>query len=256
MFYGYTRVSIQEQVNNTSLEDQKTRLNAAVPLVGGQRSLDVLFTDPGISGSIPFAERPAGSELLSVLEAGDTIIVTKLDRMFRNIQDALTTTELLKKQGVALILLDFGLSPVNTDNAMAALMFNMMAAFAEFERSMIKERVTAGRAARRREQIKAGDPAYTGGKAPFGWTLEGSRRDARLVPNPVEQNIITNMMILRHKDYYSYRQLHAFTKEVNHPIDPTHIRRILLRENQDEDPITKLNHIPALRVLLKKNQAK
>src|SRR3954454_18752259 len=54
--------------------------------------------EPGISGAKPLAERPQGAALLSRMRPGDTLIVARLDRAFRNAADALATAERFKAQ--------------------------------------------------------------------------------------------------------------------------------------------------------------
>ena len=67
-----------------------------------------VFEEPGVSGGTALADRPGGRELLAVLRPGDTVIVGKLDRAFRNAADALATAEAWKRRGVDLIVADMG----------------------------------------------------------------------------------------------------------------------------------------------------
>ena len=67
-----------------------------------------MFVKCGVSGSVPFAERPEGGRLLRQLQAGDIVISPKLDRVFRSSLDALHTIEELKRRKVSLWLLDLG----------------------------------------------------------------------------------------------------------------------------------------------------
>lgn len=182
--YGYTRVSSVEQAtaNRSSLEDQ-ARAIRGVCMIRGEEPADIL-SDPGVSGSVPLAKRAGGAELLRRLRPGDVVIASKMDRMFRDTRDAANVAHDLKTRNIDLILVDMGTDPVNR-GAVARMFFHMMAAFAEMERERIRERVTAGR------EAKARKGGFAGGKrAPFGYSVEGSGKDAVLVVNEVEQRAI------------------------------------------------------------------
>ena len=136
--YGYIRVSTAEQAEGSSLEDQKRRIGGLALAI--DLTLDLCFDDVGVSGSIPLVNRPSGSRLCAALDTGDSIIVAKLDRLFRSAADALAMAETLKKQGVNLYILDMGTEPV-TANGASRMFFGMLALVAEFERTRIKERL-------------------------------------------------------------------------------------------------------------------
>jgi DNA invertase Pin-like site-specific DNA recombinase len=179
--YGYIRVSTAEQAGGTSLEDQKRRIGGLAQAI--DLTLDLCFEDVGVSGSIPLVNRPAGSRLCAALRSGDSIIVAKLDRLFRSAADALATAETFKKQGVNLYILDMGTEPV-TANGASRMFFGMLALVAEFERTRIKERLEEGR------QGKAAKGGHIGGTAPFGYRVEGAGKAAVLVPVPAEQEAL------------------------------------------------------------------
>lgn len=178
MFYAYTRVSTVEQASGTSLDEQLNKVKGVAMMRGAEVS--EVFTDAGVSGSTPLRQRPAGSRLLETIQPGDTVIVAKLDRIFRSAADALTMAEELKDRGIDLIVTDMGVDPV-TQNGASKMFFGMMACVAEFERSRIKERQAEG------IKAKQGKQGFTGGKRPFGYQIQGSGKDAVLVPDPAEQ---------------------------------------------------------------------
>ena len=61
-----------------------------------------IFSEPGISGSVPFAASEQGAALLATARKGDVIVCLKLDRAFRDSPDALGTLEALQKRGIGL----------------------------------------------------------------------------------------------------------------------------------------------------------
>lgn len=189
MIYGYTRVSTIEQAasDRSSLSDQQRTIMGRAMIIG--QAVHEIFEDAGISGAIPVDQRPAGSRLMAVLKRGDTIIAAKMDRIFRSSLDALQTAEKLREMGVSLILEDMGGNVM--ENGTARLFFTMAAAFAEFERERIKERVMTGKAS------KKARGGHIGGSRPFGYRIEGTGRDAMLVEDPAEQAAIRDMKIMR-----------------------------------------------------------
>ena len=127
---GYARVSTRDQ----HPEAQRERLEAA----GCTR----IFTDTGASGAK--ASRPEWDKCLDRLEAGDTLVATKLDRIGRSVRNLMDVSSLLRGRGVDLVCLD---QPIDTTSPQGKLFFTILAAFAEFERDLIRERTKDGLAA-------------------------------------------------------------------------------------------------------------
>lgn len=183
MIYGYTRVSTTEQASDdrTSLAEQERRCRAAAVLRG--QEIAEVFSDPGVSGSMPLFRRPGGQQLLAVLKEGDTVISAKMDRIFRSTSDALQSVEQLQKKGVGVVLVDIGPDPV-TENGTSKLFFSILASVAEFERFRISERISDGRMGKTRRG------GFIGGEPPYGWSVRGKGSQAVLVENEHERRII------------------------------------------------------------------
>ncbi len=98
MLLGYVRVSTAEQAadDRSSLENQEKIIRGFAMAKGFSQFDTSVYSDPGVSASIPLRQRPAGKELLETAKAGDTIIASKLDRMFRSASDALSMLEVFK----------------------------------------------------------------------------------------------------------------------------------------------------------------
>lgn len=156
-WFGYCRVSTDRQVAGTSLEDQKRRVEAVANYHGAK--MTAVFVEEGVSGSIPLGQRPEGFKLMAGAKRGDTVVVSKLDRAFRNTIDALGVIERLRARGVQIIMADISVEPL-TQDGVGRLFFTIMASVAEFERERIAERVRAGK---RRVAEKGG---YMGGTVP------------------------------------------------------------------------------------------
>jgi putative DNA-invertase from lambdoid prophage Rac len=185
--FGYVRVSTDAQADNgVSLDEQQRRIEGRCLEQGWH--LAEIFVERGVSGSVPFAERPEGGRLLRQLQAGDIVVSPKLDRVFRSSLDALNTIEELKRRRVGLWLLDLGGDV--SGNGISEMILTILAAVAQFERVRIGERIRDARAHMRRQG------RHLGGSRPFGYRLEGGGKPT-LVPEPGEQAAIERMRALR-----------------------------------------------------------
>lgn len=216
--FGYVRVSSAEQVDNTSLEEQKRRIEAIAMLLG--KPVEHIYCDAGVSGGIAIDERPEGKKLIKGLKPGDTVIASKLDRLFRDAADALATAKAWKQMGVKLILVDMGNEPV-TENGTAKFLFTILAAVAEMERERIAERVAEGRAA------KKARGGHIGGSTPFGYRKIGEGREATLEPVPEQQAAISTI----HEAHEAGMSLRDIAKliEVKHTfrVSPPTVGRVI-----------------------------
>lgn len=186
--YVYTRVSTFDQVEGTSLDEQLRKCTGVAMMQGWD--IKEVFTDPGVSGSQPLCERPSGQKLTDLLTQGDTVIAAKIDRLFRSSADALSTVEEWKKNGIDLVIAEFGSSPV-TENGTSKLLFGILSMVAEFERGIIRERMMSGKEAKKQ---KGG---HAGGRRPFGFDVVGKGRAAYLVENEREQAALSLIKELR-----------------------------------------------------------
>lgn len=194
MIHLYSRVSTTEQAadGTTSIEEQIRKGRAIAQLRSAGPYDTATYEDRGVSGSIPLAQRPAGKDLITTVQKGDVVVAAKLDRLFRSATDALSTADDLKSRGVDLILIDMGSEPV-TQNGTAKLFFGMLSLVAEFERDRINERTNDGRRAKRQ------NGGHVGGSAPYGFSVEGKGKTARLVSNEAEQKTIARVVELSQK---------------------------------------------------------
>ena len=132
MICGYARVStrIQERDGN-SLDAQEEQLKAA-----GAR---IVFRESFTGATL---DRPQLNELRKVLEAGDTLMITKLDRLARSASQGIFFIEDLLTHGISVHVLNMGLMD---STPTGRLLRSILLAFSEFERDMIAERTQEGR---------------------------------------------------------------------------------------------------------------
>jgi DNA invertase Pin-like site-specific DNA recombinase len=105
------------------------------------------------------AKRPVRDQALAQLKHGDTLTCWKLDRLGRSMVEVVTIVQGLQARGVRFRCLT---QHIDTSSATGMLQLQLLAAFAEFERQMIRERTLAGRARRAREGLHPGGPALYG----------------------------------------------------------------------------------------------
>lgn len=130
MLVGYARTSTVEQV--AGYEAQKRDLETI--------GVEKLFHEQISSVS----QRNELSNALHYVRDGDTLVVTKLDRLARSTSNLLEIVNSLDNKGVALRILDFGGSAVDTKSPTGKLMLTMFGAMAQFEREMMLERQREG----------------------------------------------------------------------------------------------------------------
>lgn len=147
MKYGYIRVSTRGQAKEgNSIEAQEAALKAA----GAEKFYIDTFSGRKIS-------RPEFDKLLEVLESGDTLMVTKLDRFARTVSEGSELIQKLLKNDIKVHVLNLG---VLDNSTTGKLITHVLLCFAEFEADNSKERLAEGKA------IAKLDPNYREGRPP------------------------------------------------------------------------------------------
>jgi len=150
----YRRVSLDEQITGTSLENQKAKLGV---FCGGDETI-LDYCDAGYSGKDD--RRPDLQRLLTdaKLRRFDRVVCTTLDRLARNLRLLLELDEELRKHSINLVFTDQG---VDTSKPMGKFVFQILGIIAEWERETIIERTKSGRYARYQEgKWGPGQPLY------------------------------------------------------------------------------------------------
>jgi len=147
----YLRVSTAEQ----TVENQERELRAVAERAGWQ--ITAVFTDAGISGAKGRDKRPGFDQLLKAATRRefDMVAAWSVDRLGRSLQDLVGFLAEIHGAGVDLYLHQ---QAIDTSTPAGKAMFQMMGVFAEFERSMIRERVNSGIARAKAKGQRFGRP--------------------------------------------------------------------------------------------------
>ena len=131
--FAYCRVSTTDQNTSNQVQD----IRAAGYEVDKRR-----VVEESISGSVAVKDRPGFQKLLERVEEGDVLIVTKLDRLGRNMLDVCATVKLLDTMGVRVVCLQLGGADLTSPSARMTM--QILSSVAEFERSLLIERTQSG----------------------------------------------------------------------------------------------------------------
>lgn len=183
MIYGYARVSTKKQLHGNSVEDQVSLLKA--------EGCEIIIQEQ-YTGST--TDRPQFDALLNKLQTGDRLVVTKLDRLARNVVEGIEVVKKMFAKEVKVHVLNIGLLE---NTAMGNFFLTTLLAVAELERNMIVERTQAGKEiAKTKKGFKDGRPdKYTNAQMNHALELLGNHSY-----NEVERRTgISKSTLIRHR---------------------------------------------------------
>ena len=195
--YGYIRVSTNNQVENgLPLKEQEKQIK----YYAGSKSMEVdkVFTERGVSAGVELYKRPQGIKLMELVNDGDVVICSKLDRMFRSVLDGLQVLKELKSRNIELHFIDLGGN--TTTNGIGQLMFTIMSSFAEMERNRLGERIRDTKQSQKKEDV------YLGGPIGFGYMVDVVDGKNYMFEVDEEQKLIKKLIKMK-KDGVSLRKM-------------------------------------------------
>lgn len=186
----YIRVSTRYQVDKDSLQVQRRELIAYVEMVLGIHDY-VIFEDPGYSAKN--TDRPDYQRMMDRLRTGEFthLLVWKIDRISRNLLDFAAMYQELKELGIAFVSKN---EQFDTSNAVGEAMLKIILVFAELERQMTSERVTAVMLSR------ANNGQWNGGRVPYGYDYDKQTKTFSI--NQTEGKIVCKIYDL-YEEYQS-----------------------------------------------------
>ena len=177
MLIGYARVSTEEQ--NLDLQ-----LRALV-----EAGCLKIFKDRGVSGAVNV--RRGLDRLLKCAKPGDVLVVWKLDRLGRSLPHLIDTITELRDRDVGFLSLQ---EQIDTTSAGGRFYLHILAALAEFEREMIRDRTRAGMAAAKKRGVRLGRPPKL---SPDQVRLALSMLDKGHTRSAVADHLDVNILTLR-----------------------------------------------------------
>ena len=215
--YFYGRCSADENFDKgSSVETQLSKCKSYANLK--DLTIDKEVTE-SISGTVRFANRTMGLELMNTLKKGDHIICSALDRFSRNTLDLLQTIEKFKRLKVSLHFTEFG--EVTGSDAMGSVFVKLLSVFAEFYSKQCSEKQTATK------QRLAKEGRFLGGKKMFGYDLD---QNNYYIPCEKEQSVIRDMQLMR-KQGNSYQKVaDQITRTTRKKFPVSWVFKILNRE--------------------------
>lgn len=166
----YLRVSSDDQAERGTIRTQADEIRRRLESEAGV-TIAGEYRDDGVSGTMALGARPAGAKLLADARVGlfDEVWVYKLDRLGRDLIELAIARRSLVEMGIRLISAQEG----EPDE----FMFDIQSAVAANERRVFLRRTAGGM------RTAAGQGRYCGGIVPFGFTVEGLKQTAHLVPD-------------------------------------------------------------------------
>ncbi len=183
---GYIRVSTEEQAREgISLDAQKTQIEGYAVAKGFE--LVSIIREAGKSAKN--LNREGFQKIRRMAQAGDIdgVVIVKLDRAFRDAEDALHISKEFDRKGVALHSINESL---DTKSPMGKLFFTWIAGIAEMERNVISERTKTALAHKKARGERVGE-------VPYGYDSQ----DGKLIPNESEQDTLKVIKALHKKGY-------------------------------------------------------
>ncbi|HYN06566.1 MAG TPA: recombinase family protein [Vicinamibacterales bacterium] len=186
---AYRRVSTVDQADSgLGLEAQQTAIETAAARLG--LSLAETFTDAGVSGGVPLEGRPNLVAAIDALTTGDTLVIARRDRLGRDVLNVAMLARLVERKGARIV--SAAGEGTEDDSPTSVLMRQIIDAFAEYERAIIRARTKSAMAAARARGQRVGC-------IPFGMTVAADGRT--LVPNLDERAVLAEIRRLRARGY-------------------------------------------------------
>lgn len=197
---GYVRVSTEEQVRDgVSLDAQRAAIETWCRTTG--HCTVQMFADEGVSGGDRIEKRPGLLTALESLTRGSVLVVTKRDRLARDVFLSCWIEKEVKRRGARTLSLSG--EGTDSDNPSDILMRRLIDAFAEYERAVIQARTKAAMAHKRANGQRVG-------AVPYGFDLDVD--GSTLIPNDDEQAIVADIGAMRGDGWTLNRIVTKLTK--------------------------------------------
>ena len=189
--YAYGRASTSKQGMTQDVQEKMCRDYYDTHLVNRGIEWGGFFYDSATSGGTIFSEREQGRLLYFSLKKGDYLVVSAMDRLFRNKRDGFVTLDELDRLGVKRVVLDLpDLSGLEGDAELFDMLESNMVLYAHMYRRMLSRKM------KRDNQVKRDNGIPYSRSAPMGWKLWGDRKRREYRVNHDERKVIDFMQSL------------------------------------------------------------
>ncbi len=187
----YIRWSTDDQATGTTLEVQREACEFYLRSQGWQVREDLIYVDDGYSGGS--LDRPGIKKLRQRVKRGDVdcVVVLKIDRLSRNIVDAV---ELVLREWKELCHLKSAREPIDTQTDLGRMIFGILAMFADYERAQIRDRTQGGK----EKKIKSGEQMHA--TPAYGLMLHPTEK-GRWIEHPEHANQVRRMFQWAHEGH-------------------------------------------------------
>jgi DNA invertase Pin-like site-specific DNA recombinase len=202
--YTYNRVSTDDQ--KTGLQVYRERMNAFC--IRWNHEIIQSFEDEDVSGGIPLRERPQGSIMYINLmqHKADGVLFDNVSRMFRDMEDGISTANRFTEAGIKLFVSDGSSDPIDIETESGFTFFVFQLMYAHLERMKIRKRTKDAHTMRRRTGLPT---SHT----PYGF----DKIDGKLVPNSIEQRWVSIIKTMRDVDGRTFDQIKDFLNQEKAP---------------------------------------
>lgn len=221
--YGYARISHMEGFEEgEAIPAQQHRIEGYYKML--LESSGVAFGGVHTDGKncsatkYRFAQRPAGKALIAIMKPGDHLIVDKIDRLWRNLEDFCQLMRWFKSQRITVHIVDMRGCSVQMGTPMGDFMLQMMVSIAQLEASMISSRTKQGIEARRRSGIEC--QAFKG-FGPFGIDVTGIKGGRKLHWNWEKRKVGKRLVEWWFAEYRDSKAIDAECQPYMHMLDLT-----------------------------------
>jgi DNA invertase Pin-like site-specific DNA recombinase len=222
--YSYCRTSeLEATLEQDQLEAilEPELLSIQTYCLGERWFMTETLRDSDCSWGLEFKKRESGKRLMGMLQAGDVILCSKLERIVSSNQEAVKLIRALKDKQVQLHVVELGGDI--TSSAFNVNFEKIATLFSSLEKRKSAERIK-GVKQRQRKQGR-----YLGGSRPFGYMIH---ENGRLIENPMEQRVLRKIMDLKKQG----KSLRAISNEVSTPAMPISFKTVqrLLQRHADQ----------------------
>ncbi len=221
--YSYTRTSTVEEQEEKDLESllEQENLRLQTYALGHGMHINNSFLDSNLKWSVEFTKRSKAEHKLEMLEPGDVILASSVERIFSRCDDMQAGLKLFKEKKVRLFILELGGEVTSKEFNPS---FNrMLDVFQSLEKRRSTERIKTVKQSQRNKG------RFLGGSRPFGYMIHSN---GRLIENPMEQRVLKKIIKMKKEG----KSLRAISSEVSTPMVPISfktVQRLLKKHEAD-----------------------